>query len=313
MHPRVLHKKRATITELPLYYSGHLLKKNSKEKDFKKYHGELRGATLFLYKDDTQDTYTERLDLEQLKSMEMESPYQRKVPTIFTLTLQTEEVHLKMDNADTGEEWRGYILTVVKKEMPSKLHLLPGQLFQLQEVLAQERGRIAPLLPPRPSVPFQASPSSSPPDCSSLDMPECFFNVTREEAKQMLNANPEYGNIILRPSTLANNYAVTLRQLMSSGPVMKNYRVTSTNSGFVIELEKPVKVTSLNHVLKYFLEQTECVKCISPTPLPKAQVAPMLRSQPKEVFLPPLAKPEEGEYVDPDDHTLKLGEKDLSR
>ena len=24
--------------------------------DFKKYYGELRGATLFLYKDDTQDT-----------------------------------------------------------------------------------------------------------------------------------------------------------------------------------------------------------------------------------------------------------------
>lgn len=41
----------------------------------------------------------------------------------------------------------------------------------------------------------------------------CFFNVTRQEAEQMLRQNPEYGGIILRPSTLANNYALTLRQV----------------------------------------------------------------------------------------------------
>lgn len=32
LHPRVVHKRRATITDLPLYYSGQLLKKHSKEK-----------------------------------------------------------------------------------------------------------------------------------------------------------------------------------------------------------------------------------------------------------------------------------------
>lgn len=41
----------------------------------------------------------------------------------------------------------------------------------------------------------------------------CFFDVTRREAEKMLEANPEYGGIILRPSTLPNNYALTLRQL----------------------------------------------------------------------------------------------------
>lgn len=30
--PRVVHKRRETITALPLYYSGHLLKKHSKDK-----------------------------------------------------------------------------------------------------------------------------------------------------------------------------------------------------------------------------------------------------------------------------------------
>ncbi|XP_044061212.1 signal-transducing adaptor protein 1-like isoform X2 [Siniperca chuatsi] len=341
-HSRVVHKRRATITDLPLYYSGHLLKKKTKEKDFKKYYGELRGATLFLYENDTQDTYTEKLDLEQLKSMELDSPYQRKAPTIFTLTLQTEEVQLKMDNPDSGEEWRGYILTVIKKKIPSKLQLLPGQMLLLQEVLLQEKRRNPPTplppLPPRPSFLLSASSSPSPPppnddpDHSDPEIPACFFNVTRQEAERMLEANPECGGIILRPSTLANNYALTLRQLTPSGPVMKNYRVTSTNSGFVIELKTAVTVTSLNDVLKYFLEKTEyrlhpymasqpydthidvspAPKCISITStftspasktVPKAKVAPMLRSQTKEEPLPPPTKPVEGEYVVPDDHS----------
>ncbi|XP_026186270.1 signal-transducing adaptor protein 1-like [Mastacembelus armatus] len=334
VHPRVVHKRRATITALPLYYSGHLLKKLTREKDFKQYYAELRGATLFLYTDDTQDTYIEKLDLEQLKSMELESPYQRKASTIFILTLHTEEVQLKMDNPDTGEEWRGYILTVVRKEIPSKLELLPGQMLRLQEVLAEERKRNIPAphqtppplppLPPRPSFLLSTSFSSS---SSSKDMPECFFSVTRLEAEQMLEANPEYGGIILRPSTLANNYALTLRQPTSSGPVVKNYRLTTTNSGFVIELDNPVTVSSLSDAVKYFIEKTEyrlypymesqpydtcievspppkCVSITSPTTktIPKAHVAPMQQSQPKEALLSTPAKPGEGEYVVPNDH-----------
>ncbi|XP_069027442.1 signal-transducing adaptor protein 1-like [Embiotoca jacksoni] len=326
---RVVHKRRATITALPLYYSGHLLKKDTKEKDFKEYYAELRGAMLFLYKDDTQDTYIEKLDLEQVNSMELDSSLQRKTPTIFTLNLPTEKVQLKIENVDKGEEWRSYILTVVKKEIPSKLHLLPGQMLLLQEALTQEKRRnlpSRPALPPRPSF---LRPSVSAAGCPPK-LPACFFNVSRQEAERMLEANPECGGIILRPSALANNYALTLRQLMPSGPVIKNYRVTTTNSGFVIELETAVTVPSLDDVLKYFLEKTEyrlqpysesqpydtrieispapeCISIASPTPktVPKAQVAPMVRSQPVEEPPPPPATPEEGEYVFPDDTDQK--------
>ncbi|KAK2904202.1 hypothetical protein Q8A73_010859 [Channa argus] len=338
--PKVIQKRRKTT--LPLYYSGHLMKKNTKEKDFKRFYGELRGTTLFLFKDEMQDTYTEKMDLEQLKSMELESSYPRKTPAIFTLMLQTEEVQLKMDNADTAEEWWGYILTVVKKEIPKKLQLLPGQMMRLEEALAQEMRRnppaLCPPLPPRPV--FLHSPSSSPshlPTLKASDMPVCFFNVTRQEAEQLLEANPENGSIIIRPSTLANNHALTLRQQIPSGSVMRNYRVTSTNAGFVIELDKPVTVASLKEVLKYFLEKTDyrlkpymasqpydtCIevpvspKCISITSppaktVPKALVAPMLGFQTKEEPAP--TEPAVGEYVipdddHPDDHNLKLGER----
>ncbi|XP_070818287.1 signal-transducing adaptor protein 1-like [Chaetodon trifascialis] len=329
VHPRVIHKRRETITALPLYYSGHLLKKHRNEKDFKKYYAELRGAMLFLYEDDTQGTYTEKLNLEELKSMELDSPYQRKAPTIFTLTLPTDVVQLKMDNPDTGEEWRGYILTVIKKEIPSKLQLLPGQMMQLQEVLDQERRRnLLNWRPPLPPRPFFLSATPSPPlpndkPHSAPEVPACFFNVTRQEAERMLEANPEYGGMILRPSTLENNYALTVRQLTPSGPVTRNYRVTTTNSGFVIELETPVTVSSLKDVVQYFVEKTEyhlrpymlsqpydthielslAPSVTSPTPktIPRAQVAPMLRSKTKKVPVLRPQKPVDSEYVVPYD------------
>ncbi|XP_059202638.1 signal-transducing adaptor protein 1-like [Centropristis striata] len=347
---RVVHQRRATITDLPLYYSGRLRKKLAKEKDFKKFYAELRGATLFLYKDDMQDTYTEKLDLEQLISMELDSPYQRKTPTIFTLSLSTEQVQLQMENSDTGEEWRGYILTVVKKEIPSKLQLLPGQMLLLQEALDEEKRRnpltSRPPLPPRPAFLRPSSDSPSPsappdtPDPNSPDTPACFFSVTRQQAEQMLEDYPEYGSIILRPSTQGNNYAITLRQLTPSGPVMKNYRVTSKKSGFIIELDTAVTVSSLNDVIKYFLEKTEyrlcpyipsqpydiridvspapeCISVTSPEPkavpraqvahkaIPRAQVAPMLRSQTKTEPVPPPTNQEEDDYLVPDDHNQK--------
>lgn len=348
--PRVVHKRRATITDLPLYYSGHLLKKHTEEKDYKKFYAELRGATLFLYKNDTQDTYTEKLELEKLKSMELDAPFQKKTPAVFTLTLQKEKVKLKMDNPDTGEEWRGFILTVVRKQIPGKLQLLPGQMMLLQEALDREKRRNPPSPSPRPALPprpsFLRSPSPPPPrsplpspsapqpsnrpvqSSSSSTGLSCFYNVTRQEAERMLGANPECGGIILRPATQPNNYALTLRQVISSGPVMRNYRVTSTkNSGFVIELDKPVTVPSLNDVLKYFLEKTEyrlqpfvasqpydlhidmasapkCVTISSPSPktVPKAKVSPMMRWEGKDTPESPPDKAVEGEYMVPDEH-----------
>ncbi|KAJ0002981.1 hypothetical protein NQD34_008130 [Periophthalmus magnuspinnatus] len=266
--PRVVHQRRATITALPLYYSGHLFKKQKGEKDFKKFYGELRGSALFFYADIKQDTYTERLDLDQLKSMDLDSPFKKMAPAIFTLTMGKKEVKLKIDNADTGEEWRGYILTIAKKEIPSSLQLMPGQKLQLEDALYQEKKRTAalgpnPPLPPRPAFLSNSSPRSqdSPPpqtDVSSLGMPSCFFSVSRQEAEQMLERNPEYGNIILRPSSKTNSYGLTMRILTNSGPVMKNYRVTSIpSSGFIIELDSPVKVPSLNAVIDYVLQKTE--------------------------------------------------------
>uniref|UniRef100_A0A3P9ID72 SH2 domain-containing protein n=1 Tax=Oryzias latipes TaxID=8090 RepID=A0A3P9ID72_ORYLA len=321
---RVVHKRRETITALPLYFQGRMQKKRSKEKDFKPYYVELRGDSLFLYTDDTQESYTEKMDLSQLKTMQLESSNKKKEETVFRLSLPKEEVQLKMENADTGEEWRGYILTMAKKELPNKLELMPGQRVKLEDALKQEKKRVShhsrPALPPRPSF-LQSESMTDSPKSTKPGMPECFYDVTRKEAEQMLEENPQNGGIILRPSTLPNNYALTLRQQTTSGYVKKNYRVTSTHSGFVIELDTPVSVSSLNEVIEYFMEKTDYRVHpytasqaydtrieVMPTPphpskaIPKAEVAPMLRSQSNEELDPHSEEFPSGEYVYPDDH-----------
>ncbi|CAN9515023.1 unnamed protein product [Ophioblennius macclurei] len=333
---RVVNKKRQSLTALPLYHYGHLYKKGSKEKDFKKFYAELRGTTLFLYTDDSQDTYIEKLELELLKTMKLQSPYNSKMPTVFDLKLHKDTVQLKLDNADTGELWRGYILTVTKKEIPRELQLLPGQRVQLQEALDLEKARnpqlSRPPLPPRPGF-LQTSMSTD-----ESDYPECYFNVTREKAKEMLNSKPEHGNVILRPATVANNYALTFRQMTPSGPTFKNFRVSSTSSGYVIELDKPVTVSNLKEVLQYFIEKTEhrllpyterqpydttigtlprapkFTSAASSAPskqVPKAQVNPMPR--PKAEVPPPEDNSDSGEYENPDELKLDMGKEDENK
>ncbi|XP_024139485.1 signal-transducing adaptor protein 1 isoform X1 [Oryzias melastigma] len=337
LNARVVHKRRETITALPLYFSGHLQKKRSKDKEFKAYYVELRGNSLFLYEDETQETYLEKLELSQLKSMQLESSYKKKEAAVFRLSLPKEELHLKMKDADTGEEWRGYILTMANKEIPNKLDLLPGQKVKLEDALKQETKRVFPLsrpvLPPRPAF-MQSESLTDSPASSTSTKPPCFYDVTRKEAEQMLEENPENGGIILRPSTVPNNYALTLRQPTKSGHVTKNYRVTSTQSGFVIELDTAVTVSSLDEVIQYFLEKTDYrvhpytpsqaydtrIEAL-PTPphtskaIPRAQVAPMLHSQSRDKLDILADKFPSGEYIYPDDHrppkpNLKLVQQD---
>uniref|UniRef100_A0A8C7YYH9 SH2 domain-containing protein n=1 Tax=Oryzias sinensis TaxID=183150 RepID=A0A8C7YYH9_9TELE len=147
-----------------------------------------------------------------------------------------------------------------QKAIPDKLELMPGQRANLEDALKQEKKRVLPhsrpALPPRPSF-LQSESMTDSSKSTKPGMPECFYDVTRKEAEQMLEENPQNGGIILRPSTLPNNYALTLRQPTTSGYVKKNYRLTSTNSGFVIELDTPVSVSSLDKVIEYFMEKTD--------------------------------------------------------
>ncbi|KAJ8390977.1 hypothetical protein AAFF_G00097550 [Aldrovandia affinis] len=263
-NPRVINRRREKITALPLYYFGYLQKKYTGEKDYKRFLGELRGSTLFLYTDDTHDTYSERVELNNLRTMVVDTPKTKTGVSVYTLTLRQEEIQLKIDTPDAAEEWRNIIMTVAKLEIPSKLQLqlLPGQLLRLEEILEQERQRTAPALQTVPSGPSCPKPRPVPPsptvskETYDTVLLPCFFSVSRREAEQMLAKNPENGSIILRPATDNINYAITVRQVFNSGPVMKNYKVRTEDSGFLIELDELVTVPKLKDVVDHFLKMS---------------------------------------------------------
>ncbi|KAJ8269495.1 hypothetical protein COCON_G00121020 [Conger conger] len=327
---RVIIKRRDKITALPLYYFGYLLKKYTGEKNYKQYFGELRGSTIFLYTDDTHDTYSERVELQNLVSIDTTKT--KGGLTIFTLQLQHEEIQLMIDNADTVEVWRGFIMTVAKLEIPRRLQLLPGQRLRLEEVLEKERQRTAPPLQPITSDPnccrwclLPPSPLVSTETYDDIHtLPLCFFSVTRQEAEEMLAQHPQKGNIILRPATDTVNYAITVRMVINSGPTVKHYKVRSEKSGFLIELDEPVTVPSLRDVVNHFVKTTShclqpytetedydtCIEVsptssVSPLKSPPARVAPRIRAgltPPTATCQPLPQKPleEENTYLDPD-------------
>ncbi|XP_041930705.1 signal-transducing adaptor protein 1-like isoform X2 [Alosa sapidissima] len=308
---RVIGKRRETITALPLYYSGQMQKKCKGEKVFQMYHGELRGSTMFFYTDEKQETYCERLELHNLKSMESISSYSESTAPIYTLRFPKQEVQLQMDNPDTGELWRGFILTVAKLEVPRQMQLLPGQVMRLEEMRTAEEQRRA--LESSCPTPTDASASHSNSSESAYDatlsiIPSCFLSVLREEAEKLLEQNPEHGSIILRPATdNKQHFSITTRQIFPSGPVIRNYKITSSESGYTIQLDNPVTVQTLNEVVDHFLEKTAYqlkpftmpqaydtrIKLppppLAPKPkvIPKARVPPTIHTQPPPDTMPP--------------------------
>lgn len=86
-------------------------------------------------------------------------------------------------------------------------------------------------------------------------MPECFYAVSRQEAIEMLEKDPSWGNLILRPGSDSKNFSVTIRQDID-GPCIKHYRVVNTGKGYTIELARSVTLLSLRDVIDYFLKET---------------------------------------------------------
>ncbi|XP_067838363.1 signal-transducing adaptor protein 1-like isoform X2 [Heptranchias perlo] len=234
---RLVFQRREKITSLPLYYDG------------------------FLWKKSTRDKYTERLDLQHFVSIGDDNSREKGCQAAkFRLQLANEEVKLKAENIEIREEWKGYISVVSQLEIPSNLSLLPGQLLHLKEVVEREKERQS-TVPVRPeSQSFLVEkPDPEVYDDILTTMPACFYKVSRNEAESMLERHPENGGLILRPSTENTNYSVTALTTQSSKGVIKHYKVTHGDNGFVIWLDYPVTCCTLQEVVDHFVKETNGV------------------------------------------------------
>ncbi|EHB03332.1 Signal-transducing adaptor protein 1, partial [Heterocephalus glaber] len=252
--PRRIFQERLKMTALPLYFEGFLLVKRSEYHEYKHYWTELRGTTLFFYTDKKSTIYVDKLDiLDLIRLTEQNSA--EKTCANFTLVLPKEEVCLKTENTESGEEWRGFILTVKELSVPQHLSLLPGQVIRLHEVLEKEKKRRSEI-EQLPGTSVEKQKESIEEHVDALNpMPACFYIVSRKEATEMLEKNPSLGNMILRPGSDSRNYSITIRQ-ETHMPRIKHYKVVSTGENYTIELEKPVTLPSLFNVIDYFVKET---------------------------------------------------------
>uniref|UniRef100_A0A8C0HSF2 Signal transducing adaptor family member 1 n=1 Tax=Buteo japonicus TaxID=224669 RepID=A0A8C0HSF2_9AVES len=152
------------------------------------------------------------------------------------------------NDCECGKEWKGFILTVTKLSVPPDESLLPGQLTRMHEVLEKEKKR-------RIMLNNHSSKFKINPGYSSDILSKCFYAVSWQEAKEMLEKNPSCGNLILRPSSDSKNYAITIRHELDA-PHLKHYKVMSTGTSYIVQLERPVTLPSLQDVIDYFVTQT---------------------------------------------------------
>ncbi|NXW23135.1 STAP1 protein, partial [Circaetus pectoralis] len=248
--PRRIFQERQRITSLPLYFQGYLSVRHSKCQEFRVYWTELRGTMLFLYDDKKAPTYSQKLDISTLTSATNVYPDENGSGQ-FILMLSNEEVELKANDCEHGKEWKGFILTVTKLSVPPDESLLPGQLTRMHEVLEKEKKRRIMLN----NCSSASLNSKSPPSGTLTTMPACFYAVSWQEATEMLEKNPSCGNLILRPSSDSKNYAITIRHELDAQR-LKHYKVMSTGTSYIVELERRVTLPSLQDVIDYFVTQT---------------------------------------------------------
>ncbi|XP_037752524.1 signal-transducing adaptor protein 1 isoform X2 [Chelonia mydas] len=253
--PRRIFQARQRITALPLYFEGFLSVRRARNQDFEQYWTELRGTTLFFYSDKKTPTYLEKLELTNLTSVVNVYP-DEKCGAQFILMLRNEEVELKVEDYDSGEEWKGFIFTVTQLSVPACISLLPGQLIKLHDVLEKEKKRRT-AIEQSPSASLSTEKTNKGDYINKVNtMPECFYAVSRQKAIEMLETNPSWGNLILRPGSDSKNYSVTIRQVID-GPCIKHYRVVNMGKGYTVELARPVMLLSLHDVIDYFVNQTQ--------------------------------------------------------
>ncbi|NWY05725.1 STAP1 protein, partial [Nothoprocta ornata] len=273
--PRRIFHERQRVTRLPLYLEGYLSIRHPRhQQEFEVYWAELRGTTLFFYNDKKAPTYSQKLDIASLVSVTNIHPDENGFAQ-FILMLLNEQLELKAEDSELGKEWKGFILTVTKMSVPLDESLSPSQLMRMHEVLEKEKKRRM-VLNDHSSA--SADEESSPHrNYSSIltAMPACFHAVSRQGAIEMLEKNPSYGNLILRPGSSSKSFAVTIRHVLDA-PFIKHYRVMTKEKGFAIQLERQVTVSTLHDVIDYFVTQTR--GNLKPFVIP-ADACPLQRTQ----------------------------------
>ncbi|XP_038633989.1 signal-transducing adaptor protein 1-like isoform X2 [Scyliorhinus canicula] len=247
---------RYRISYVPGYHEGYLEKLESKSQTYKRYWTVLRGNELLFQVTSRDPMYIEKISLSDFVSVVNEdSPDQDPQTSNLILKLKHGNVRLKADSPESREQWKGFIHTAAKLEIPN-LHLLPGQIQRLKEVMEEEikqRRKLGP--PPVPERLKTSEPIEN--DYDDIEnVPSCFYKISRVEGEIMLDQNMEYGNMLMRPGRDNKNFAITTRQMLNGNALVKHYRVRCADNGYIIEVDDGILCRSQQEVIDYFVKYT---------------------------------------------------------
>lgn len=238
-------------SQLPTcYYEGYLEKRSFRDKTSLKLWTCLCGNTLFFFNEKRDTDYVEKVDLRGFVSITDDSSQDRNLDAArLCLQLKDGNIRFTAPNAEARELWKGYIRSVAELCVPASVNLLPGQIHMLKETVEKEKMRMLDVAPP--------ALGSAAPDGLQGGRPACFHNVSRLGAELLLEREAERGNLLLRPGSNGNSYAVTTRQDLE-GSVIKHYLVTPNHGGgFIIDVDNPVLCATLHNVINYLVVKTD--------------------------------------------------------
>ncbi|XP_041061541.1 signal-transducing adaptor protein 1-like isoform X1 [Carcharodon carcharias] len=247
---------RHRCSAIPGYQEGYLEKLESKSQKYKRFWTVLRGNNLFFQVTSRDPMYIEKLNLDDLVSVESEDSLNKdlQVPNLI-LRLKHGDVKLKADSLESREQWKSFILTVAKLEIPN-LALLPGQIHRLKEVLEEEIKERSKLTAP-PLLARSRTPEPVEDNYDDVEnLPSCYYKISRVEAEIMLERSMEYGNILMRPGSDNKSFAITTRQMFKGNALVKHYRVRCADNGYIIEVDSGVLCNSMQEIIDYFVQYT---------------------------------------------------------
>ncbi|KAM9474787.1 signal-transducing adaptor protein 1-like [Clarias gariepinus] len=255
---RRAHRSRAQLPSC--YYEGFLEKRSFKDRTSRKLWAALCGDALFFYNNSKDCNYVEKQELSNFISLTDDPSLDRKLDAArLHLRLKEDDIYLTAPSLEARELWKGFILSVVKLQVPSSLNLLPGQVHMLREAVEKENERLKEIA--EKAAAEQASKAAATPDHNDYmsvlsEMPACFCKLARSETENLLEKHKDKGNLLLRPSRDGTCFAVTTRQEFN-GPVFRHYRVTRIpEGGFAIAVDNPIPCTTLHDVIDYLIETT---------------------------------------------------------
>ncbi|TNN66777.1 Signal-transducing adaptor protein 2 [Liparis tanakae] len=159
----------------------------------------------YLEKRSFRDKYVEKVDLRGFVSITDDSSQDRNLDAArLCLQLKDGNIRFTAPNAEARELWKGYIRSVAELSVPASINLLPGQIHMLKETVEKEKTRMLDVAPP--------ALGAAAPDDLHGGRPACFHKVSRLGAELLLEREAERGNLLLRPGSKGDSYAVTTRQ-----------------------------------------------------------------------------------------------------